>query len=301
MNKSFTLIEILVVIVVIGILSSFILVGMSSITDKANIAKGQAFSNSLRNSLLTNLVSEWKFDGIGVADGQSADETYIKDSWGSNNGTIINHQPDVNSGSSCVSGSCLSFAGANTDYVAIGDIGTFDFDTSNFTLSVWAKPFLLNADNRLITKWNNGSNGWALNVYNADGYLDFVTNNGTVFTRTRSASLIKTSNWYYFVAIKNGTDGKMFIDGVEPVYAMKDSMVNPTVNNYGLFIGAEYSATWYFTGLIDEVRIYNQATSSSQIKQNYYLGLNSLYKNQGITQLEYVQKLSKLRNSAVQN
>jgi prepilin-type N-terminal cleavage/methylation domain-containing protein len=43
MNKSFTLIEILVVIVVIGVLSAFILVGMSSITSSANIAKSQAF------------------------------------------------------------------------------------------------------------------------------------------------------------------------------------------------------------------------------------------------------------------
>jgi len=48
-EKSFTLIEILVVIVVTGILSSFVLVGMSSITNDARIAKVKAFANSVRN------------------------------------------------------------------------------------------------------------------------------------------------------------------------------------------------------------------------------------------------------------
>ncbi|MFA6374475.1 MAG: prepilin-type N-terminal cleavage/methylation domain-containing protein, partial [Candidatus Paceibacterota bacterium] len=40
MNKSFTLIEILVVIVIIGILSAFIIVSMAGVSDKATIAKG---------------------------------------------------------------------------------------------------------------------------------------------------------------------------------------------------------------------------------------------------------------------
>jgi len=57
MNKSFTLIEILVVIVVIGILSAFVLVGMSSITSSANIAKVQAFINSMDNAIIRKSIS----------------------------------------------------------------------------------------------------------------------------------------------------------------------------------------------------------------------------------------------------
>jgi prepilin-type N-terminal cleavage/methylation domain-containing protein len=57
-ENSFTLIEILVVIVVIGILSSFILIGINSINENARITKIKVFANSLRNSLLTDIVFE---------------------------------------------------------------------------------------------------------------------------------------------------------------------------------------------------------------------------------------------------
>jgi prepilin-type N-terminal cleavage/methylation domain-containing protein len=73
--KAFTLIELLVVIAIIGILSGLIVVTMSGVTAKATIAKGQVFSNSLRNALMLNLAAEYRLDGNA------------NDSWGSNNGT----------------------------------------------------------------------------------------------------------------------------------------------------------------------------------------------------------------------
>jgi prepilin-type N-terminal cleavage/methylation domain-containing protein len=51
---AFTLIELLVVIAIIGILSGLIVVTMNGVTQKANIAKAQVFSNSLRNALMLN-------------------------------------------------------------------------------------------------------------------------------------------------------------------------------------------------------------------------------------------------------
>jgi len=61
-RQAFTLIELLVVIAIIGILSGLIIVSMNGITNSATVAKAQVFSNSLRNALMMNLVSEWKFD-----------------------------------------------------------------------------------------------------------------------------------------------------------------------------------------------------------------------------------------------
>jgi prepilin-type N-terminal cleavage/methylation domain-containing protein len=59
LRQAFTLIELLVVIAIIGILSGLIVVSMSGVTQKANIAKAQVFSNSLRNSLMLIIVGEW--------------------------------------------------------------------------------------------------------------------------------------------------------------------------------------------------------------------------------------------------
>ncbi|MFA6374227.1 MAG: prepilin-type N-terminal cleavage/methylation domain-containing protein, partial [Candidatus Paceibacterota bacterium] len=63
MNKSFTLIEILVVIVIVGIISAFIIISMAGISSKANIAKGQTFSNSLKNALMLNMIAQYELDG----------------------------------------------------------------------------------------------------------------------------------------------------------------------------------------------------------------------------------------------
>jgi prepilin-type N-terminal cleavage/methylation domain-containing protein len=52
-NKSFTLVEILVVIVVVGILSSFILVGLNSISKKSRDAKRETEIINIRNALWT--------------------------------------------------------------------------------------------------------------------------------------------------------------------------------------------------------------------------------------------------------
>ena len=62
-KKAFTLIELLVVIAVIGILSGLIVVSMGGITTKANIAKLQVFSNSIKNSLMSDFVAEYRLDG----------------------------------------------------------------------------------------------------------------------------------------------------------------------------------------------------------------------------------------------
>jgi len=83
LKQAFTLIELLVVIAIIGILSGLIVVSMGNMNQKATIAKAQVFSNSLRNSLMANIVSEWKMDeGSGAT---------VNDTWGGlNNSTLYN-------------------------------------------------------------------------------------------------------------------------------------------------------------------------------------------------------------------
>ena len=63
-NKSFTLIEILVTIVIIGILAGVIMISTSSAIDKASISKSKVFSDSVRNSMLLNLIFESSLDAI---------------------------------------------------------------------------------------------------------------------------------------------------------------------------------------------------------------------------------------------
>ena len=62
---------------------------------------------------------------------------------------------------------------------------------------------------------------------------------------------------------------------------------------YPLYIGRASApgSACFFSGLIDDVRIYNAAISTSQIKEQYYSGLNSLLAKGGITDKEYQERM----------
>ncbi len=302
MNKSFTLIEILVVIVVIGILSSFILVGMSSITNSANIAKSQAFVNSMDNSLLLGRVSQWKLD--------NASGTSASDSWLGNTGTLTNfanttagYGDTTSSGwmsqSNCVSGTCLNFDGSN-DYVLVNAADSLKNTT--FSFSCWIKP-----RTGIITSGHIVRRG-------ADYYFRIVDNytiRGFVWAVThaesQSTNVVALNIWQNVVMIYNNTGDRkihIYLNGLEVSYSSQIAAMGTMVNsNVSTFIGIDdsLSAGHWFPGSIDDVRIYNQVLSSSEINQNYFLGINNLFKNNGISSKEYDRSLVQLKNNLANN
>ncbi len=297
MNKSFTLIEILVVIVVIGVLSAFILVGMSSITSKANIAKGQAFANSLNNSLLLAKVSEWNFNNLTGTVGQdvSTAANFIKDSWLSNDGTATG-APNLEE-SSCVTGKCLSFNG-NTDYIECGNNNSLSMRTT-LTLSAWIK--LSNVTSPVYqTIINHGlqiSNGeyW---LYLTNGRVSFEVGNGTSCSFREQLSLALDTSWHYVALSFDNGNSKAYVDSL--VTGTWGHSISDTLGGSQTLIIGSYPGSHRFNGSIDDVRIYNQAIPTSQIQQNYFIGLNNLYKNRGLTQIEYIERLTELKNNLTQ-
>jgi prepilin-type N-terminal cleavage/methylation domain-containing protein len=275
-NKSFTLIEILVVIVVIGILSAFILVGMSSITNSANIAKSKTFANSLRNSLLTNLISEYKLEGN------------VNDSWGTKNGALNNFSANPwKDSSQCPSSQCLEFDGSD-DYVSISN--NFFGGLSSLTVEGWANG------QQASNFFNTGVN--ILHFNGAGFYLtaDDGTNSGYLAWEHG----LNYNRWYHIAATWDGSVMKLYTNGIcQNITKNFTGGTTRTLESaVNLHIGNYFNAGQpYFKGLIDDVRIYNQAIPTSEIQQNYYLGLNKLFKNNGITSIEYHQRIGELKNN----
>jgi prepilin-type N-terminal cleavage/methylation domain-containing protein len=294
MSKSFTLIEILVVIVVIGIISSFIIVGLSSVSEKANIAKSKSFSNSLRNSLLMNLVSEWKFDGTTSIDG-IATINDANDSWGNNNATVVNGDPKVKGGLDCISNKCIDF---DVDYIIFNQ-NLFPRE-GNWTVEGWfyhkdytyPRSFFPIGD---ANSYSVGNKGWQIGHGYSSSGVNVIINDGT----NRISSVLNFDNgyrpmellnkWAHLVVIFDRLSTKKIYGYVNSKKQSSSidisSITGDILGNSDIRIGNIVG--WLMYGRVDELRIYNDIISSDKIKQNYYSGLNSLLVKNYFNKEEY--------------
>ncbi|MFA5013560.1 MAG: LamG-like jellyroll fold domain-containing protein [Candidatus Paceibacterota bacterium] len=304
---AFTLIELLVVIAIIGILSALIVVGMSSTTQKATIAKAQVFSNSLRNSLMSNLVSEYKFEGTGTPDALATIADVV-DLWGSNNSSALNGNPYVRGGSNCLSGKCISFDGAG-DSFTVPDSATLDtiFGTENFTLEAWIYSVKYTADyqgiiNKRTDAYYSASPGGIF--IDSDGdtlrFLIGTGNESETYDSCTASIAALHDKWIHITATAGGGYMKLYINGLQ-VGSTTTITKNPTTNNEPMTIGGFYAGGRNFSGRMDEIRIYNAPVPTSQTQQNYFAGLNKLLAKNIITQQDYNNRFVSLNQNTAKN
>ncbi|MFA5086488.1 MAG: LamG-like jellyroll fold domain-containing protein [Candidatus Paceibacterota bacterium] len=299
LKKSFTLIELLVVIAIIGILSGLIVVTMNGVTAKANIAKSQVFSNSLRNALMLNLVSEWKFDGT-TADGSPATTSDVLDTWSNINNGSVPYPPTVRTGSNCVSGSCLQFDGSN-DYVGFGSDSSLSMRTGDATVSFWVKfdnALAPQAETLVMTGAGDAGTGkdgyWIFRPASGNQIRGSFTDGSAEQIYGYLSGFLSANTWHNIaIVFDRDVSAYAYINGEKQTgYSIAITPQQGDVQNYTFTrIGAWSYNFDRFTGKMDEVRLFNAAVPASQIKEQYYSGLNSLLGTGQIDENEYFQKI----------
>jgi len=288
-QKSFTLIELLVVIVIIGILAGVIIVSVSSSINKANFAKAQSFSNTIQNELLGDLISEWTFNSPAIAG-------ITEDSWGNNDGTLygVNGLPQLQTKENCVYGTCLYFDGVD-DYVNCGNKTDYNLANTDHTISFWIKANKNSATQYIFNRREAGTPGAGYLIYiDPSNYIRFeerVTISQTSLSSNFSSLF---NSWHFVLASTDITSKikKMYIDGNlvdQNVYT--GDLIN---SNIPLYIVGSGTTSVLYTGSIDDVRLYSANLSSSQIKQQYVAGLDSLLSKKIISKEDYNEKINQL-------
>lgn len=232
------------------------------------------------------MVSRWKLDeGTGVT---------ANDIWGLNNGSIIGST--WKNDTHCVSGKCLSFNGTISDYIDCGSDDSLNI-RDKITVSMWVNPRTLpTLDSNQQTLYTRGNvySFLILNYVNGKIYVLQSSGSGWINLAITSSQFLYINKWTHIAASYDSGSGeiKIFANGLN----VKTSGNTPSqiTSSIPTVIGARNGGSYSFNGLIDDVRIYNEALSSVQIKQNYIAGLNSMLVNGNMSKEEYNQKIETL-------
>jgi len=282
-NRAFTLLELLVVITIIGILSSIVIVSMSGSTDSAEIAKGKAYAQQVHALLGANAVGVWNFDEEET--GTCSDGSDVCDISGyGNNGTLVGNPQYVESE---IEGNAMYFGGTG-NYVNCGSDASLDI-TDKITVEGWIKRNSSPSLNIEFARKYSASGGYLLapgqgsQIY---WYISPLANGSTGgYTNPDVYSL---TEWSHIVGtfVENGGNNnwKVYVNGI--VVSQK-TFSGAVGSSAGVILSLGNNGD----GIIDGVRIYAAALPSTEIQKHYVQGLENLLVNQAITQTEYDQRM----------
>lgn len=191
-------------------------------------------------------------------DGNAADAT-----GNGHNGTLVN--TDFATG---VNGQAFRFDGFN-DYVTIP--GNSALEPSDISVAMWVNIAASSAGTRLLADSSHGTSGnaggWALQL-TGDNRVDFAYGSSMAFFPHISSSVaLLTETFHHVAATLSGSDMRIYVDGVlaGENLAYPGSPLPSVKNNGNIRLGRHFSVNRQFTGLLDDVRIYDHALSQSEI------------------------------------
>lgn len=184
-------------------------------------------------------------------------------------------------------GRALGFEGADPDdvresRVVVDQPGLYAFPgRASFAAETWVRPTLLDGGSRRILSMEDAGGGWLLAARSdATVAARFTLAPGssapapgadppvTTDWDTVSGPVLRLDRWSHVVINYNGWNLRLYVNGrrVSTVRSRQELGPRPGV---ALTIGSKTSAFLEWSGLIDEVSIYDHALSYRQVKEHY--------------------------------
>ncbi|MDD5098665.1 MAG: LamG domain-containing protein, partial [Candidatus Pacebacteria bacterium] len=202
----------------------------------------------------------------------------------------------------CIKGQCLEFDGSD-DFITIPNSTTVSdtFNDSSWLVSAWFKPNI----------GGSGGNGSEiLQRYSPKGFLLRVTgttdpyflvyiSDGTT-PHSFGGGYLNIYKWNYIVAQRDNSSMSIYIDGI-----FKNSLAVPSSYDISssnpIYIGEACCSAYNLNGMLDEISIYNSPKQSFEIQQDYYSGINRLFKKNDIALNEFNQRITELKTNLANN
>jgi hypothetical protein len=230
------------------------------------------------NSSLTNgLVGYWTFDGADVRN-SVADK-----SGNGNNGGFAGSAT-----SSAVTpgklGQALNFNGSS-NYVQVPY--TSSLQPTNVSVGAWFKTPNKTLHEVVVSTTESGGYELELNETgvgcSATSLLFRVRVGGIYQAACYDVSNLSNNTWYYVAGTYDGETVSLYVNGVDvndntsPSGNVEYSLSNPLcIGNEAYATDCTSDSPAYFSGTIDDVRVYNRALSAAEAKQLYNLGAQKL-------------------------
>ncbi|MBI2595347.1 DUF2341 domain-containing protein [Candidatus Daviesbacteria bacterium] len=208
-----------------------------------------------------------------------AQGTTAQDSTSNNLDGTVSDSTNWRTEDMCVAGKCLYFDGTNNDNVSKSDDAKLDFVAAdNFTIQAWVKRNgASSANNFIITKAQTGYTGYKL-YQDASGDYCFDVSDGTnTDSACTSAVEFDDDKWHLVQGVKSGTTSiTLYVDGRQRAQDASIAATGTLANTGTFYVGVDLDGTsneWL--GFIDEVKVYPQARTVSQIQADYNARANN--------------------------
>jgi len=198
----------------------------------------------------SGLVGWWRFEGD------------TKDIAAANNGTVLGASGAYAAGKV---GQAFSLNGSDW-FVIVSDSSSLATVSSAVTIDAWINP-QPGSGLRVIAAKNSSPGSWGgYTLKLNDGRLEMVVADNPLL----SSSALPTNTWVHVAGVYDGTAMRLYVNGA--LAASTAAGAAGLANTFPLTIGANAGGTDIFSGLIDELEIYNHALSGTEIAGIYYAG-----------------------------
>jgi len=221
------------------------------------------------STLYSGLVGWWTFDGKDMLSGTALDK-----SGNGNTATLINIATSTFYAPGKL-GQAFRFDGVD-DNISITNGSPFNFTSvSNFTISAWVNPSAVSGGSVgdvIFNHMDGGGNGGYTFAVNGSRQLGATVRDSVGASTVNSNGTVNLNKWTFVTMVFTSTASVSFyINGVNDS-SLSFSRNLGTVTNRAQIGNNDNSSSKFFSGLLDDVRIYSRALSATEISQLYNLG-----------------------------